>query len=166
MTAAQPDLNSATPMQVTLASFWKRIAAWIYDLLGALAVFILAMVVGLIIINAALWLEDSESVSKSLNANPLWAVYLIACVQYFYVWCWVRGGQTLGMRTWRLKLCKPDGQHLTWKEAYIRSFASLGGLSNIWCLFDKQKRGLHDLAVNSRVVQLPKEIKGPQQPII
>ena len=166
MIVAQPGSTRSSPVQVTLASFWKRLAAWVYDLLGALAVFILAIVVGLIVVNIALWVENSEQVSKSLNGNPLWAIYLVACIQYFYVCCWVKGGQTLGMRTWRLKLCKPDGKHLTWKEAYIRSFASLGGASIIWCLFDKENRGLHDLVVNSRVVQLPKEPNKPQQPII
>ena len=70
------------------------------------------------------------------------------------------------MRTWRLKLCKPDGSHLSWKEAYIRSLVSLGGISTLWCLFDKEKRGLQDLVVDARVVQLPKEQKKPQQPII
>lgn len=168
MSTAQSTADNSNPVKVSLASFWKRLAAWVYDLLGALAVFILAMVVGLILANIVAYPLDSsgEEVSQALNGSPLWAIYLLACVQYFYAWCWVKGGQTLGMRTWRLKLCKPDGSHLSWKEAYIRSLVSLGGISTLWCLFDKEKRGLQDLVVDARVVQLPKEQKKPQQPII
>jgi len=155
-------------LQVTLASFWKRLAAWVYDLLGGLAVFILAMVLGLAVIQgvATPWVEDRSALSSSLYANPFWSLYLLLCVQYYYVWCWVKGGQTVGMRTWRLKLCKPDGSLLSWQEAYLRSVVSLGGIAQIWSLFDKENRGLQDLACDSRVVQLPKGYDNPKQPLI
>lgn len=153
--------NSAhqnSTVQVTLAPFWKRLFAWVYDLLGGLAVFILALAIGLLVAWAVTypWIEDGHSVSDSLNSNPLWFLFLLTSVQYYYAWCWVKGGQTVGMRAWRLKICKPDGQHLNWKEAYIRTFASLGGVSTIWSIFDKEKRGLQDIAINSRVILLPK----------
>ncbi len=161
--------NSFTPpVQVTLASFGKKLIAWVYDLLGALAIFILSLVVGylLVLIITLPWAENSEAVSALLSQNPLWLIYLAASVQYYYVWCWVKGGQTVGMKTWRLKLCKPDGSLLSWKEAYIRSFISLGGLAIFWSLFDSEKRGIHDIFCDSRVVLLPKDNKKQDKPLI
>ena len=160
--------QSTAKLSVSLAPFWKRLAAWIYDLLGALAVFILALVVGYLFIYlvSSPWIDDGESLAISINQNPLWALYLFIAVQYYYVWCWVKGGQTLGMKTWQIKLCKPDGQHLSWREAYIRSFVSLGGLGQIWGLFDKQNRGVQDIICDCRVVQLPKTNRKPDKPLI
>ncbi|MGX5174536.1 RDD family protein [Aliikangiella sp. IMCC44653] len=155
-------------LSVTLAPFWKRLMAWVYDSLGALAVFILALVVGYLVIYVVTlpWVSDGLSLSTHLYQNPLWGVYLFACIQYYYVWCWVKGGQTVGMKTWHLKLCKADGSLLTWKEAYIRSFLSCGGIANLWCLIDQEKRGWHDLFCDARVVVLPKHINRPTQPLI
>ncbi len=155
-------------LEVTLAPFWKRLIAWVYDLLGAVAIFILALVVGYLFIYMITlpWSSSGESLANTLNSNPLWLIYLTGCVQYYYCWCWVKGGQTVGMKTWRLKLCKADGSHLCWKEAYYRSFLSLGGLANIACLFNSNKQGWHDMLCNSQVVVLPKNTSRHNQPLI
>ncbi len=168
-TSSNVSNNSQTSkITVTLASFWKRLIAWVYDLLGGLAVFILALVLGYLIVYIVSmpWVENAEQVSSWLSSSIIWPVYLFLCVQYFYAWCWVKGGQSLGMRTWRLKICKPNGDLLTWKEAYIRTIVSLGGIGTLWCLVDDEKRGLQDIAINSRVVQLPKGFNQPQKPLI
>jgi uncharacterized RDD family membrane protein YckC len=160
--------TSNKPLSVSLAPFWKKLAAWVYDLLASLAVFILALLIGKLIsyVVTLPWSLSSETVSNFLSHNPLWFIYLAASVQYYYVWCWVKGGQTVGMRTWRLMLCKPNGDFLSWKEAYIRSFFSLGGLSHIWGLIDADNRGLHDLLPNSRVILLPKDHNKQTKPLI
>lgn len=161
MPANQSTSSSPTdkPVQVTLASFWKRLFAWVYDLLGALGIFILALAIGLLTLYLVTlpWVDDFNQVSASASNSPFWLIYLFLAVQYYYVWCWVKGGQTVGMKTWRLQLYKTDGSLLSWKEAYIRSFLSLGGLGNIWCLIDSEKRGWHDFVFNTRVVELPKD---------
>jgi len=46
MSTHQQPSDRNSPTSVTLAPFWKRLFAWIYDLLGALGIFILALVVG------------------------------------------------------------------------------------------------------------------------
>lgn len=168
MTKTAQSNQSQAIVSVTLAPFWKKLAAWVYDLLGALAVFILALAVGLAVIHliATPWVEDRSALSAGLYSNPLWAVYLFACVQYYYVWCWVKGGQTMGMKTWRLKVCKQDGALLTWKEAYIRSFASLAGVSQIWSIIDGEHRGLHDFIFDTRIVELPKDSLKQDKPLI
>ena len=166
MTSDSP--QQSQKLTVTLASFWKRLIAWVYDLLGGFAVAILAFVVGYVVlfIITMPWVENAQALSEKVSNNPLWAIYLLLCVQYYYAWCWVKGGQTVGMKTWRLKLCKPDGSHLTWKEAYLRSSLSLGGIAQLWSLFDKENRGWHDIACDSRVVQLPKGYQKQEKPLI
>lgn len=160
--------DTPTSIKVSLAPFWKRLAAWVYDLLGGLAVFILSLVAGYLLIYFVTlpWLNNGEALSHHLYTNPLWAIYIFACIQYYYCWCWVKGGQTVGMRTWHLKLCKPSGEHLNWKEAYYRSFLSFGGLANLWCLLDSEKRGWHDIVCHSRVVVLPKHYGRANKPLI
>lgn len=160
--ASKPSTSTTTadqPVQVTLASFWKRLFAWVYDLLGATGIFILALAVGQLVLYLVTlpWVDDFNQVSAGASKNVLWGLYLFLAVQYYYVWCWVKGGQTVGMKTWRLQLYKSDGSLLNWKEAYIRSFLSLAGLGNLWCLVDSQNRGWHDFAFDTRVVELPKD---------
>ena len=149
---------NSPPIKVTLAPFWKRLMAWIYDLLGALGVFILALVIGQLVIYllTSFWVADFNKVAAGSSKSILWTFYLISSVQYYYIWCWVKGGQTVGMKTWRLQLYKTDGSLVSWKEAYIRSLASLGGLGNLWCLIDDENRAWHDLIFDTRVVELPK----------
>jgi len=150
--------SNAAPTQVTLASFGKRLFAWVYDLLGALGIFILALIVGELALYLATspWVEDFSVISKAVSSNFFWGLYLFLCVQYYYVWCWVKGGQTVGMKAWRLQIFKSNGQLLNWREAYIRSFLSLGGIGTLWSIFDKDKRGLQDLVFDARVIELPK----------
>ncbi|OGI41569.1 MAG: hypothetical protein A2150_00620 [Candidatus Muproteobacteria bacterium RBG_16_64_11] len=42
------------------------------------------------------------------------------CGFLFYGWFWTRGGQTLGMRAWRLRLTRADGGPVTWRRAALR----------------------------------------------
>ncbi len=158
------------PTEVQLASFAKKLFAWIYDLLGALGIFVLALVVGQILLYLATftWVEDFNQVSLEASKSPFWALYLFLTVQYYYVWCWVKGGQTVGMKAWRIQLYRTNGELLSWKQAYVRSLLSLGGLANFWSLVDKEKRGWHDYYADTRVVELPKDFykKKPQKPLI
>ncbi len=164
------DPSSPNAISVTLASFWKRLFAWIYDLLGALGIFVLAVVVGQILLYLITlpFVDEFNQVALAASKSIFWAAYLIAVMQYYFCWCWVRGGQTVGMKAWNLQLYKANGDLLSWKDAYIRSLLSLGGLANLWCLIDSQKRGWHDLAVDSRVVVLPKDFykNKNQKPLI
>lgn len=49
----------------------------------------------------------------------LQAVLFIAIGAYF-VYCWSRSGQTLAMRSWRLKVVERDGGPLTARRAIVR----------------------------------------------
>ena len=61
----------------------------------------------------------------------------------------------MGMRPWRLLVVSKDGANASIKALCLRyAIASLsGGLVLLWCLFDSQKRGLHDIAAGTLIVR-------------
>lgn len=80
----------------------------------------------------------------------------------YFNWCWLRRGQTLAMKTWRLRLQQPDGTLPTARQRWLRaiiaplSLASVIGL--LWRLIDANGDCLHDRLTATRVVLLPKKI--------
>jgi hypothetical protein len=83
------------------------------------------------------------------------------CGFLFYGWFWTHGGQTLGMRTWRLRLVRADGGPITWHITAIRFGSALLALAPLglglwWALFDKDKRAWHDRLSGTRLIVTPK----------
>ena len=78
----------------------------------------------------------------------------------YAVLSWARGGQTLGMRAWKIAVVDPEGRPAGTKALW-RRFA-WGGLSLLafgagfwWALLDRQRLGWHDRASATRLVRLP-----------
>ncbi len=93
--------------------------------------------------------------------HPLFSLYLYLVTYLFFGWFWTHGGQTLGMKAWRLKLISKDGGNIGWDKALIRFlFASLSwlilGMGFLWALFDRNKQTLHDHLSRSQLIQLPR----------
>ena len=98
----------------------------------------------------------TENLSGGRNNSFLFLV----CFS-FYAWFWLHGGQTLGMRAWRLRLQRPDGQPITLWQALLRFMAAIpslafAGLGLLWMLVDKDKMAIHDRISESVIVRLPK----------
>jgi uncharacterized RDD family membrane protein YckC len=75
----------------------------------------------------------------------------------FFTGFWAWGGQTLGMRAWRLKLTRLDGGDVTWSDALKRHLAALFsllvfGLGFVWILVDPQKLAWHDRLSKTRLI--------------
>lgn len=94
-------------------------------------------------------------------AHPrlVFQLYLVLVAGLCLVWQWTRGGQTLAMRTWRLRLVSADGTALTIRQATLRYFAALAGLGLIgagffWALFDRDRQFLHDRIAGTRIVRV------------
>jgi uncharacterized RDD family membrane protein YckC len=91
-------------------------------------------------------------------------IYLLTVGFLYFAWSWLRGGQTLGMKAWRIQLVSSDGKPLTWQQALLRfsmaivSWLALG-MGFFWALVDKQRRTWHDWASNTRMVLRPKPSK-------
>jgi len=89
------------------------------------------------------------------------AALLLVVVLFFGVF-WTWRGQTIGMLAWRLRVQRPDGSTLAWRDALIRlagacvSLAALG-LGYFWIWIDREKLAWHDRWSGTRVVVLPKK---------
>ena len=125
----------------------RRLGTIVYDALLLLAVLFFATAI-LLPFNAG------EAFSSK---HVFYPAYLIIVSFLFYAWFWIHGGQTLGMRAWKIKLHSADGRPMNWRRAAMR-FAVAGlswaclGLGFVWCLFDPQRRCWHDAASNTRLV--------------
>lgn len=90
------------------------------------------------------------------SGHIFYPIYLLAVSFTFYGWFWTHGGQTLGLKAWKLKITDINGDALTWKQAFLRFIVSilswaLLGLGFWWKLFDKEQRTWHDIYSKSRI---------------
>lgn len=88
----------------------------------------------------------------------IFQLYLFLIIGLYFMWCWLRGGQTLSMKTWKLKLEKAEGGTITQKQAlarYILAWFSLlfAGLGFMWAFVDRDRQFLHDRLTSTRIVR-------------
>ena len=93
----------------------KRLLAMFYDSFLLIAVLFLAMAVMLLVFGGY----------QFQAGNPLMTVYLLVVSFVFFGWFWTHGGQTLGMRAWKLRVQQPAGETITWRQVAIRFITAL-----------------------------------------
>lgn len=98
------------------APLWRRVIAAVYDGLVLLGLCMAALLAEMILRDALLGVPRNPQVLQ---------VYLFLVGLGFFGWFWVRGGQTLGMRAWRLQVRRIDGAGLRWPVAAVRYTAML-----------------------------------------
>ncbi|TAM43504.1 MAG: RDD family protein [Gammaproteobacteria bacterium] len=148
MHPAEPDASSLT---LPTASLARRLGAVLYDSLLLAALLMLVSFVYLPLVGRML--------PPGIN-RPLYQLLLLAVSYAYFAGFWVRGGQTLGLRTWKLRLVGRDGGPVTWTRATWRFLAALFswlclGLGFLWVLVDPEKLAWHDRLSNTRLVRLP-----------
>ena len=84
--------------------------------------------------------------------------YLLSVWFIYLAICWRRGA-TLGMRAWRVRLVTHDGQPIGWGACVIRYVVAalslaLAGLGFWWSLWERRRRTWHDIASNSRLINI------------
>ena len=133
------------------APLWRRLAAALYDA----------------VLLAAIWMSVAllETLVRTLADLPYnvhaYRAGLLLSGLLFFGWFWTHGGQTLGMRAWRLQLRRADGRAIDWPVAAARyGFAWLAwlplGVGVLWCAVDARRRSWHDIWSGTEVVLLPK----------
>ena len=153
--AERPTTDDATPSSPAdderlspLGAVFKRAAACLYDIL--LLVAVLFVVTALLLVA-----NDGEAF------GPLYLVVAFAVGWLFFDWFWRHGGQTLGMRAWRLKLVDDGDVPLTRARTFVRYTLGclLFGVTYVSVPFDERRRAMHDRLTRTRVVRAPKETK-------
>lgn len=80
-----------------------------------------------------------------------WSIraYLLGVCFVYFAGFWRYGGQTLGMRAWRLRLRARDGTAPGARDLALRFAAAilswlLLGAGFVWILFNRRREALHD----------------------
>ncbi|HYH42350.1 MAG TPA: RDD family protein [Burkholderiales bacterium] len=124
---------------------------------------ILSLVYETLLLAAVLWLVGFvyaaiENALGLAHVRPLFQLYLLLVAGIYFVWQWARGGQTLPMKTWHMRLVGDDGRPVTYPQAGVRYAAAVAGtalfgLGFVWALFDRDGKFLHDRLAGTRIVR-------------
>ena len=134
----------------TPSGLLRRLAAFIYDSFLLLAILFFATAI-------ILPLNDGEAL---VSGQILYPLYLVLVTFLFFGWFWTHGGQTLGMRAWKIKLCAQQSQEaVSWRQATIRFLTALVSLIPLgagffWILIDREKLTWHDRFSKTIVVRV------------
>jgi uncharacterized RDD family membrane protein YckC len=139
-------------MKAVNATLLRRLGAMLYDGLLVTAVLMLATVPFVIE-------RGGETVEP--DDNYLYQLSMLIVMYLFFVYFWTRGGQTLGMRAWRLRLETDDGRSPSITVASLRFFVAIVslipfGLGFLWQLWDKDRLTWHDRIAGTRMLHYPK----------
>ena len=144
--------NGVSPARPRAPSTPRRFAAILYDSLLLFGTwFVAALPIPLV----------PEAMRSSLPGAFALRAYLLLVAVAFFGWFWTHGGQTLGMRAWRIRVVRDDGRPLRWADAVRRfAFAMLSwvclGLGFAWSLFHPERLAWHDILSRTRLDLLPK----------
>ena len=139
--------NTHTP-----APLLVRIAAMIYESLLVTAVIFIAALPFLHLVGNA----------EAGWRHHVFQLYLAGILFAYFSAFWLRSGQTLAMKTWRIRLVNADGGTLTFRQAVLRFFLALFGLLLAgagfwWALFDRDRQFLHDRITGTRLIRVPRK---------
>jgi uncharacterized RDD family membrane protein YckC len=134
--------------------FGRRVAALVYDLLLLAALL-------MIFTGGALFFTHGVAVVPATAGAWVYAYRagLIGVIGGYYLINWLRSGQTLGMRAWRLRVVTEEGRPLALKAALRRAvFGALAwmpaALGVLWLYVDPDHLALHDRWSKTRVIRL------------
>ena len=99
----------------------------------------------------------TQAVERSV-ARAAFQVYLLAIAGIYFSWQWTHGGQTLPMKTWRLRLVTRAGGPLTRAQAFRRVVVAIVGTlalgaGFLWALVDPDGQFLHDRLAGTKIVK-------------
>lgn len=153
-------MNDPKPIDISNAispGLPRRLAAIVYDSF---------LVAGLLLLAGALAMLLAASIGGKESAlhvseNILFKLWIALPPLLFFIGFWTHGGQTLGMRAWKIMVIRRDGMPLNLKNALIRLFCAIlswlpMGLGFLWMLGDRDGLTWHDRLSGTQLVMLEK----------
>ena len=126
----------------------RRLASMLYESVLLFAVAFLAV-----------WLFQFAAGTLRIEGwrMHLLQLFLLAVFAAYFLWCWLRGGQTLAMKTWRIRVVAKDGHaRLAPKAALLRFLYALllvpTTIGIFWAMVDRDRQFLHDRLAGSLLV--------------
>lgn len=137
------------PSNFQTCGLLRRIGAMLYDIVIVIAL----LIIGTLIIMP---FTNGNAIGPG---HILFQVYLLIIQIGYYITFWVHGGQTLGMRAWRIRVLNQHYEPLTWPQATQRlCFAVItlvpAGFGLLWGFTNAQRRTLYDQWSKTYLVKL------------
>lgn len=143
------DNPAATPTASSAALIGWRWLALLYDLFPALGLW---FAIGAL----ALLFNDHQPVRPGTLASGIELLALWSATGAYAVLSWRHGGQTLGMRPWRLRVTNAAGGQPSWGALTLRYAVAtasllLAGSGFWWAWLDRDRLTWHDRASRTRM---------------
>ena len=137
---------------LTPSTLLSRFAAMVYELLLVTAVVFVASFLIMPVIG------DMHAPWQ----RHLFQIYILGVLFAYFSAFWLRSGQTLAMKTWRIRLVQQNGDPLNFKQTMLRFVLALMGLMLAgigfwWAFFDRDKQFLHDRLAGTRLIRVPRK---------
>ena len=134
-------------MTAQLAGLSRRLTSMLYEGLVVFSILLVGFLLPQIVFSGF---------GLQLSGKQLW-IHVILVLMIYFVWCWLHGGQTLPMKTWKLRIISTDGDALRPLQAIFRYLLAwpsilILGIGIFWALFDKDKQFLHDRLAGTRII--------------
>jgi uncharacterized RDD family membrane protein YckC len=128
-------------------SIKRRLICMVYE---SLLLFGIAFFASLLFLGAA-------GTSPSGWLRHVFQVYLFLVIGIYFVGSWRHRGQTLAMKTWKLRLVGAGGVRITLRQAIVRYVCAwpclaLGGIGILYAPFDRERRFLHDRLAGTSIL--------------
>src|SRR6185295_501736 len=130
-----------------LAPFRLRLMSLVYEAM---------LLFGILFVCSYVFLSVAREALSGWH-RVLFQFYLLCVCGAYFVFCWARTGQTLALKTWRMRVTREDGQPLTITRAlwgYLLCIPGIrSGTSLLWAVFYKERQFLHDRLAHTRIVR-------------
>lgn len=143
-------LTSSSPRPA--APGWKsRLACLFYEGLVVLAVTIIGLIIPHALFGAA---------TGTVAGSRVLLAHLFLMLLLYFAWQWLHGGQTLAMKTWKIRLVSADGSPLRPAQALLRYAVAwpgtvFFGAGFFWAILDPDGQYLHDRIAGTRLEAAP-----------
>lgn len=138
---------------------FRHFAAMFYDWFLLIAVILVAVTAFTLPLDMIFGSDTSTTILNNPIGKTTYQLYLVFVGVIFYLWFWVHGGQTLGLKVWKMKLVRMDGQALSYQQAILRIFLAIitcmpVGIGFFWKLFNNEKLTLYDRWSQTRLIRI------------
>lgn len=132
------------------AGLLRRLSGALYDLF---------VLVGVWLVSVLILMPFTHG--QAIAGDSLWfRAYLLFVPYLLFGWFWTHGGQTPGMKAWRLRVRTEAGRSVGWGRAGLRYLGAwlawLSILGTLWAIVDTRNRGVQDILSGTELVVLPK----------
>lgn len=139
--------RASSKAEPTYAGSLRRLAAIFYDCILLIGILFTATALLIILNNGEAFKPGNFTYTTALGAISV----------TFFSWFWVHGGQTLGMRAWKIRIERSDGSPCGTRTAifHLAVGVILGlllGMGWWFALIDRKGRALQDVICGTRVV--------------